>query len=111
MSKLRNRVQLIGNVGNNPEVRNLESGSKLVRLSLATNESYRNKEGERVTKPEWHNVVAWNKTAEIIESYVAKGQEIGVDGKLTTRSWEDKDGNMRYITEVVCNEVLLLGGK
>jgi len=111
MSKLRNRVQLIGNVGNNPEVRNLESGSKLVRLSLATNESYRNKEGERVTQTEWHNVVAWNKTAEIIESYVVKGQEIGVDGKLTTRSWEDKDGIKRYTTEVVCNEILLLGGK
>ena len=111
MSKLRNRVQLIGNVGNNPEVRNLESGSKLVRVSLATNESYRNKEGERVTQTEWHNVVAWNKTAEIIESYVVKGQEIGVDGKLTTRSWEDKDGIKRYTTEVVCNEILLLGGK
>lgn len=111
MSNLKNRVQLIGNVGNDPEVQNLESGSKLVRLSLATNESYNNKEGERVTKTEWHNIVAWNKTAEIIESYVTKGKEIGVDGKLTTRSWEDKDGNKRYITEVVCNEVLLLGGK
>lgn len=111
MSNLRNRVQLIGHVGNEPEVQNLDSGSKVVKLRLATNESYRNKEGERVTKTEWHNVVAWNKTAEIIESYVAKGQEIGVDGKLTTRSWEDKDGSMRYITEVVCNEVLLLGGK
>lgn len=111
MSNLKNRVQLIGNVGNDPEVQNLESGSKLVRLSLATNESYTNKEGERVTKTEWHTVVAWNKTAEIIESYVTKGREIGVDGKLTTRSWEDKDGIKRYITEVVCNEVLLLGGK
>lgn len=111
MSNLRNRVQLIGHVGNEPEVQNLESGSKVVRLSLATNESYRNKEGERVTKTEWHNVVAWNKTAEIIENYVTKGKEIGVDGKLTSRSWEDKDGNMRYITEVICSEVLLLGGK
>jgi len=111
MSNLRNRVQLIGHVGNEPEVQNLESGSKVVRLSLATNESYRNKEGERVTKTEWHNVVAWNKTAEFIENYVTKGKEIGVDGKLTSRSWEDKDGNMRYITEVICSEVLLLGGK
>ena len=111
MSNLRNRVQLIGHVGNEPEVQNLDSGSKVVRLSLATNESYRNKEGERVTKTEWHNVVAWNKTAEIIENYVTKGKEIGVDGKLTSRSWEDKDGVTRYITEVLCNEVLLLGGK
>lgn len=111
MSNLRNRVQLIGHVGNDPEVQNLESGSKLVRLSLATNENYRNKEGERVTKTEWHNVVAWNKTAEIIENYVTKGKEIGVNGKLTTRTWEDKDGIKRYTTEVVCNEILLLGGK
>ena len=111
MSNLKKRVQLIGNVGNDPEVHKLESVRKLVKLRLATNESYRNKEGERVTQTEWHNVVAWNKTAEIIENYVTKGREIGVDGKLTTRSWEDKDGNKRYITEVVCNEVLLLGGK
>lgn len=111
MSNLRNRVQLIGHVGNDPEVQILESGSKLVRLSLATNENYTNKEGERVTKTEWHNVVAWNKTAELIESYVTKGKEIGIDGKLTSRNWEDKDGNKRYITEVICNEILLLGGK
>jgi|SRR5690625_136029 len=111
MSNLRNSVQLIGHVGNDPEVQNLESGSKLVKLRLATNESYRNKEGERVTQTEWHNVVAWNKTAEIIENYVTKGKEIGVNGRLTTRTWEDKDGNKRYFTEVVCNEVLLLGGK
>ncbi|HLS11948.1 MAG TPA: single-stranded DNA-binding protein [Flavobacteriaceae bacterium] len=102
---------MIGHVGNDPEVQNLESGSKLVKLRLATNESYRNKEGERVTQTEWHNVVAWNKTAEIIENYVTKGKEIGVNGRLTTRTWEDKDGNKRYFTEVVCNEVLLLGGK
>lgn len=111
MSNLRNRVQLIGHVGNDPEVQILESGRKLVRLSLATNENYTNKEGERVTKTEWHNVVAWNKTAELIESYVTKGKEIGIDGKLTSRNWEDKDGNKRYITEVICNEILLLGGK
>jgi len=111
MSNLRNSVQLIGHVGNDPEVQNLESGSKLVKLRLATNESYRNKEGERVTQTEWHNEVAWNKTAEIIENYVTKGKEIGVNGRLTTRTWEDKDGNKRYFTEVVCNEVLLLGGK
>lgn len=111
MNNLRNRVQLIGNVGNDPEVRNLDSGSKLAKLSLATNESYRNDKGERVTNTEWHNVVAWNKTAEIIENHVKKGKEVAIDGKLTTRSWEDKDGVKRYTTEVVCNEILLLGSK
>lgn len=111
MNNLRNRVQLIGNVGNDPEVRNLDSGSKLAKLSVATNESYRNDKGERVTNTEWHNVVAWNKTAEIIENHVKKGKEVAIDGKLTTRSWEDKDGVKRYITEIVCNEILMLGSK
>lgn len=111
MNNLRNRVQLIGHVGNDPEVKNLDSGSKLARLSVATNESYRNDKGERVTNTEWHNVVAWNKTAEIIENYVKKGKEVAIDGKLTTRSWEDKDGIKRYSTEVVCNEILMLGNK
>ncbi len=111
MSNLRNRVQLIGHVGNDPEVQILDSGSKLVRLSIATNEMYKNDKGERVTKTEWHSVVAWNKTAEIIEEYVTKGKEVAIDGKLTTRSWEDKEGNKRYTTEVVCNEILLLGNK
>lgn|SRR5690625_1830798 len=111
MSNLRNRVQLIGHVGNDPEVQILDSGSKLVRLSIATNEMYKNDKGERVTKTEWHSVVAWNKTAEIIEEYVTKGKEVAIDGKLTTRSWEDKEGHKRYTTEVVCNEILLLGNK
>lgn len=111
MNNLRNRVQLIGHVGNDPEVRNLDSGSKLVRLSIATNESYRNDKGERVTKTEWHNVIAWNKTAEIIGEHVMKGKEVAIEGKLINRSWEDKNGNKQYITEVVCNEILLLGSK
>lgn len=111
MNALRNRVQLIGNLGTEPEIITLESGKKLAKFSIATNETYKNAEGEKVTDTQWHNVVAWNKTAEIIEKYVQKGNEIVVDGKLTSRSYETKEGEKRYITEVVCNELLMLGGK
>ena len=111
MSNLRNNVQLIGNVGNAPEIVNLESGKKLAKLSIATNESYKNSNGERVTNTDWHNLVAWGKTAEIIEKYVEKGKEIAIQGKLTSRSYDDKEGAKRYVTEVVVNEVLLLGTK
>ena len=111
MNTLRNKVQLIGNLGNNPEIITLESGKKLAKMSIATNESYKNAQGEKVTDTQWHNVVAWNKTAEIIEKYLQKGSEIAVEGKLTSRSYEDKDGNKKYITEVVCNELLMLGNK
>lgn len=109
MSTLRNKVQLIGNLGNDPEVVTLESGRKLAKFSIATNDSYKNNKGERVTDTQWHNVVAWGKTADIVEQYVAKGKEVAVEGKLTTRSWEDKEGQKRYITEVVCDELVLLG--
>ena len=111
MSTIRNKVQLIGNVGREPEIVNLESGKKLAKFSVATNESYKNGNGERITDTQWHNIVAWGKTAELIEKYVNKGKEVGVEGKLTSRSWDDKDGNKHYITEVVCNELLLLGQK
>ncbi len=111
MNTLRNKVQLIGNLGNDPEIITLESGKKLAKFSLATNESYKNAKGERVTDTQWHNVVAWGKTAEIIESFVTKGKEVAIEGKLSNRSWEDKDGNKRYTTEVVCNELLMLGNK
>lgn len=109
MNTLRNKVQLIGHVGNAPEILTLESGKKLAKFSIATNESYKNAKGEKITDTQWHNVVAWGKTAELIENYVPKGKEIGVEGKLTSRTYEDKDGIKRYITEVVCNELLLLG--
>jgi len=111
MSTLRNKVQLIGNLGNDPEIVTLESGKKLAKFSIATNETYKNKEGERVTDTQWHNVVCFGKTADIIENYVTKGKEVAIEGKLTTRSWDDKDGNKRYTTEIVCNELLMLGGK
>src|SRR5690554_2009050 len=111
MSRLRNKVQLIGNLGKDPEIITLESGRKLAKFSLATNESYKNQKGERVTETQWHNIVAWGKTAEIIESYLTKGKEVAIEGKLTSRSWDDKEGQKRYITEVVCNELVMLGSK
>ncbi|WP_456463730.1 single-stranded DNA-binding protein [Lutibacter sp.] len=111
MSTLRNKVQLIGNLGNNPEIITLDSGKKLAKFSLATNESYKNAEGEKITNTDWHNIIAWGKTAEIIEKYLDKGNEIAIEGKLTSRSYEDKDGNKKYITEVVVNELLMLGNK
>ena len=111
MNTLRNKVQLIGNLGNDPEIITLESGKKLAKFSIATNESYKNAMGEKVTDTQWHNVIAWNKTAEIIEKYVTKGNEIAIEGKLTSRSYESKEKKKKYITEVVCNELLMLGGK
>jgi single-strand DNA-binding protein len=111
MSTLRNKVQLIGNLGNNPEIITLDSGKKLAKFSIATNESYKNASGEKIADTQWHNVVAWNKTAEIIERYLEKGNEVAIEGKLTSRSYETKEGEKKYITEVVANEVLMLGGK
>lgn len=109
MNAMRNTVQLIGNVGNDPEIKNLDGGKKVANLTIATNDSYKNDKGEKVEQTEWHKVVAWGKTAEIIEKYVTKGLQIAIEGKLTHRSYDDKNGEKRYITEVVVNDVLLLG--
>jgi single-strand DNA-binding protein len=108
MNTLRNKVQLIGNLGNDPEIITLDSGKKLAKFSLATNEHYKDKDGQKQTKTDWHNIVAWNKTAELIEQYVSKGKEIAIEGKLSSRSYEDKEGQKRYTTEVVVNELLML---
>ena len=108
MSTLRNKVTLIGNVGMNPEVRSLASGSKLARFTLATNETYTNKNGERVVETEWHRVSAWGKLAEIIEKYVSKGREIAVDGKIVNRSWVDDNGQKRFSTEIEIAQLELL---
>jgi single-strand DNA-binding protein len=110
MYALKNKVQLIGNLGNAPEVKTTESGKKLARFSVATNESYRNANGEKVTETTWHNLVAWGKVAEIAEKYLTKGKEVAVEGKLINRSYTDKDGNKKYITEVEVNEILMFGG-
>lgn len=109
MNSLKNKVQLIGNLGNDPEIVLMESGSKLAKFSLATNETYKNSEGEKVTDTQWHNIVAWGKTAEIAESYLEKGKEVMIEGKLVHRSYETKEGEKRYVTEVKCNELLMLG--
>lgn len=111
MSTLKNKVQLIGNVGNEPEITNLESGKKVAKFSIATNEFYKNSKGEKEQDTQWHNIVAWGKTAEIIEKFVGKGKEVALEGKLTSRSYETKEGEKRYVTEVVVNEILLLGVK
>lgn len=109
MSTLKNKVQLIGNLGQDPEIITLESGKKLAKFSLATNDYYYNKEGDKVTDTQWHQIVAWGKTADVIENYVNKGQELAIEGKLTSRSYEDSTGAKRYVTEVVCSELLMLG--
>ncbi|CAH8296138.1 single-strand DNA-binding protein [Mariniflexile fucanivorans] len=108
MSTLKNKVQLIGNIGNEPDFKELEGGKKVVNFSLATNEIYKNAEGVKVTDTQWHNIVAWGKTAEVIKKYTNKGDEIAVEGKLVSRSYEDAQGTKRYVTEVLVNEVLLL---
>ena len=109
MSTLKNKVQLIGHVGNDPEIKTFDGGKKLAKLNVATNESYKNDKGEKVEETQWHNLVAWGKTADIIEKYVVKGKEIAIEGKLTHKSYEDKNGEKRYVTEVVIDELMLLG--
>ena len=111
MYALKNKVQLIGNLGNAPEVKTTENGKKLARFSVATSESYRNASGEKVSETTWHNLVAWGKVADIAEKYLNKGSEVAIEGKLINRSYTDKDGNKKYITEVQVNELLMLGSK
>lgn len=111
MSTLKNKVQLIGRVGKSPDIKTLESGRKVTNFSLATNEFYTNSEGERVENTQWHNIVAWGKLAEIVEKYVGKGKEIALEGKLSSRTYETDAGEKRYVTEVVADEILLLGVK
>ncbi len=111
MYALKNKVQLIGNLGANPEVKTLDGGRKLARFNVATSETYRNAKGDKVTDTQWHTLVAWGKVAEIAEKYLKKGSEVAVEGKLINRTYNDKDGNKKYITEVQVNEVLMLGEK
>jgi len=111
MYALRNKVQLIGNLGNAPEMKDFDGGKKLARFSVATNESYRNADGEKITETQWHQLVAWGKLAEIAEKYLQKGTEVAIEGKLVHKNYTDKDGNKKYISEVQVNELLLLGSK
>ncbi len=111
MNALKNKVQLIGNLGSNPEVKALDGGNKIAKFTMATNEVYHNKKGEKVTETQWHNIVAWGKTADLVEQLLEKGKQVLVQGKLTNRSYEDKEGNKRYITEIVAQDFLLLTPK
>ena len=111
MNTLRNNVQLIGNVGQDPNITTLDNGKTVARLSLATNERYKDSEGEPQTTTHWHNLVAWRKTASVIEKYVSKGQEIAVSGKLSSRTYQTNTGDKRTVTEVIVQEVLLLHQK
>jgi len=106
-----NKVILVGNLGKDPEVKYLDSGVAVANFSLATSESYKNKEGERVNQTEWHNIVLWRGLAEVAEKWLKKGSSIYIEGKIKTRKWEDKDGNTRYNTEILADNMTMLGSK
>lgn len=108
MKNLRNKVQLIGFLGVDAEFKTLSSGTAMAKLSLGTSETYKDASGERVTETQWHNVVIWGKLAELVNEYTSKGSEIALEGKLVNRSYEDKAGNKKYVTEVIASEVLFL---
>jgi len=111
MNSLRNRVQLIGHLGADPEVKTFENNRKVARLSLATNDEYTDKEGQKVKQTQWHQLVVWGRLAETCEKYLTKGKEVAIEGKLTYRTWNDKDGKSHNITEIMVNELLMMGGK
>ena len=104
-----NKVILVGNVGKDPETRYLEGGTAVCSFSLATSETYRNRDGEKITNTEWHNVVLWRGLAEVAEKYVRKGSQLYIEGRIRTRSWDDRDGNKRYTTEIVGDNMQMLG--
>ena len=110
MTTLKNNVQLIGRLGQDPQVRDFESGKKMATFSIATNDVYYNNKGEKVEDTQWHNIVVWGKKAEVVESYLKKGSEVALQGKLINRSYE-KDGNTRYVTEISLNEMYMLDKK
>ena len=111
MKSLRNSVQLIGRLGNEPELKNLDNGKMLTKFSLATSESYKNSEGERIEETQWHSIVAWGKTAEIASKYLKKGSGVAIEGKLIHRSYETAAGERKYITEINMNEMVMVGAK
>lgn len=111
MNALRNSVRLIGNLGDEPKVRKLDNERKVATFSIATNEIYYDQSGKKVSDTTWHRLVAWGKQADIAENYLKKGTEIAVEGKLTNRSYDDKNGEKHYVTEVVVNSMLMLGKK
>lgn len=106
-----NKVILVGNLGKDPDVRSLEGGAKVASFSLATTESFKNKEGQRVDQTEWHNIVMWRGQAELAEKFLKKGMQIYLEGKIRSRSWDDKEGNKRYTTEIIADSFIMLGAK
>jgi len=111
MNTLKNSVRLVGNLGMDPEVKSFENDSKLAKIAIATNEIYKNDKGEKVTDTQWHNLVLWGAQAKLAEQILKKGDEIAIEGKLASRSYVDKDGIKRYVTEVVVNDFLKIGLK
>jgi single-strand DNA-binding protein len=111
MYSLRNKVQLIGNLGKNPEIRSTEQGKKWATFSLATNETYTNQQGEKVKETHWHSLVAWGKIAELVEKYLNKGSEVAVEGKLVNKDYTDKEGVKRNVTEIQVSDLVMFGGK
>ena len=106
-----NKVILVGNLGKDPEVKTTPNGQKVASFSIATTERYKDQQGNQQEKTEWHNIVAWKRLAEIIEQYVRKGSSLYIEGKLTTRSWDDQQGQKKYRTEVIASSIQMLGGK
>mgnify|MGYP003637290971 FL=1 len=111
MSTIKNQVVLIGNLGNDPEVTNFESGSRIAKFSMATNETYKKENGEKTTQTEWHTIVVWGNLVSIVERYLEKGSEVCIKGKITYRNYQDKQDITKYITEIKADEVLMLGSK
>lgn len=106
-----NKVILLGNLGKDPEVRNLESGAKVATFSLATNRTFKGQDGKRIDETEWHNVVLWGNLADLAEKFLAKGRQVYIEGRIRTRQWEDKEGQKRYTTEIVGENMTFVGGR
>ena len=111
MNTLRNKVQLIGRLGQDPEILTFQDGNKMAKFSLATDDSYKDKNGNKVERAYWHTIIIKGGLVNVVENYVNKGQEIAVEGKLTNRTYNTETGEKRYVTEILVNELLLLGGK
>ncbi len=108
MNALRNKVQLIGRLGQDPEIKTLESGKKVAHFNLATNESYKNADGAKIDETTWHSIVAWNGLAELTSKFLAKGREVCIEGRINYRSYTDKNGNQKNVTEIVATDLVML---
>lgn len=109
MRNLRNSVSLIGHVGKEPEIIKFDNGNQLAKFSLATTESFKNKKGEKSSQTHWHNLVVWGKLSQVVAKYVSKGKQICIEGRLSSRAWEDQQGQKHYATEILVHDILLLG--